>query len=129
MENSYELMLINRSSLTEHDEKKILSKIDEFIKGKGKIHKTSNLGKKKLVYKIKKQSEGNYWLIELSLVSTAVSNFAAKLSMEEDILRYLILKRESEAGKVKSKKNKSISTVDTKHEEKVKKIKSRVKGE
>src|SRR3990172_4040986 len=94
MENRYELMMITRTGLGESDEKKLFAKISDFIDGKGKILKTNGLGKKQLSFRIKKESDGNYWVLDLQLNSNEVSTVSAKLSMEENIIRYLILKKE-----------------------------------
>ena len=94
MENLYELMLINKPELAEKEEKKIFAKIEEIIKDKGKIIKTANIGKRALAYNIKKEKEGNYWLLNLEVEPAEIAEFSSKLKVEEDILRFLILRKD-----------------------------------
>lgn len=114
MENRYELVLITRTEVGESDEKKIFSKISDFIEGKGIILKTDSLGKKQLAFRIKKETEGNYWVLELQLNSNEVNQLSAKLSMEENIIRTLILKKEILKVEEKSEKQRVIKVAAAK---------------
>lgn len=120
MENLYELMLLNRPELNEKDEKKIFTRLDEIISGKGKVIKSVNLGKKQLAYRIKKQSEGIYWVLNLNLTSSEVPAFSQKISMEENVLRFLILKKDEKIEEPK----KEIKKV-TEEKKKIKKVRSK----
>src|SRR3989344_6581382 len=93
MENRYELMLIVKASLDEKEEKKLVNKVTDAISEKGKVIKADNLGRKLLAYRIKKESNGNYWLFDVETESPNVSLLNSKLSSEENILRFLILKK------------------------------------
>src|SRR3989338_11290593 len=93
MDNSYEMMLIVRLTLSETDEKKMMVRMEKMLAGSGKIVKTENLGKKQLAYRIKKEVEGNYRLLNLELKPASVSEITAKMKMEEEILRFLILRK------------------------------------
>ena len=103
------MMLITRVGLKESDEKKIFDKLALNIKGKGKINKTIGLGKKQFSYRIKKESEGNYWLVDMLLETGEVAALNSKLFLEENITRFLILRKEmskteEESGKIEVKK-------------------------
>ena len=93
MDNLYEMMLIERPGVSESEEKKLLVRLEKLLEGNGKIVKTENLGKKALSYRIKKETEGKYWLLNLEIKPASVSEFSAKIKMEEDILRFLILRK------------------------------------
>lgn len=94
MENSYEMMLITSPTLPEKDEKKLTDKIGEMIADAGKIIKFSNLGRKQFAYRIKKENSGNYWLYDMKISTSKVSTLTPRLSREENVLRFLILKKE-----------------------------------
>lgn len=94
MDNVYEMMLINRASLDEKEEKNLAVKVGEIIGDYGRLKKTTSLGRKQLAYRIKKETSGNYWLFDMELKSTGVADLTAKLAREENILRYLILRKE-----------------------------------
>src|SRR3989338_6985961 len=104
MDNSYEMMLIVRLTLSETDEKKMMVRMEKMLAGSGKIVKTENLGKKQLAYRIKKEVEGNYRLLNLELKPASVSEITAKMKMEEEILRFLILRKKKKIKTIKKEK-------------------------
>jgi len=88
----YELVCI-LGSLDEMAKKEIIKKIKDFIVDLGgKIEKEEGLGVKKLVYRIKKQTEGDYFLFLIELDSKAVGKLDEKLKREENLLRYLLVR-------------------------------------
>lgn len=89
----YELILILRPDLEASGQKKLLTKIRDLVKkAKGKIEKEDSWGEKLLAYPIKKQRKGIYFLWQVSLRGDAVAEIEKKILMEEDVLRYLIIK-------------------------------------
>ncbi len=95
MQNQYELMLIVKPQVSEEAEKKIIEQVGKFIKDKGKIATITPLGKKQLAYPIKKERSGNFHLFKLELVGKEVGPLSNKFKLEEVILRYLFIKKES----------------------------------
>lgn len=93
MQNAYELMIVLPTSLPEKDEKKILEEVKKNLKGEGKIEETTHFGKRKLAYPIKKENEGNYWLLNLTIDGKEASGLTQKLKSEEKILRHLLLRK------------------------------------
>ena len=106
MENIYEMMLISRIGLSESDEKKLPEKLKKFLENKGKVLNQKDLGKKQLAYNIKKEKEGKYWLFDLEIQGDTVSQFSNKIKLEEDILRFLIIRKMR--AQVKSEKPKIL---------------------
>ncbi|MCG2691848.1 30S ribosomal protein S6 [Microgenomates group bacterium] len=81
----YELALV----LTEETVKeKILSKV------KGKITSTNSLGLKQLSYPIKKADKGQVLFLEIELAEADVKSLERSLKIDEQVLRYLIIKKE-----------------------------------
>ncbi|MBU1322781.1 30S ribosomal protein S6 [Patescibacteria group bacterium] len=81
----YELALV----LTEETAKdKILSKV------KGKITSTNSLGLKQLSYPIKKADKGQVLFLEIELAEADVKSLERSLKIDEQVLRYLIIKKE-----------------------------------
>lgn len=116
MENLYELMVLTEAELADRDEKKIFSKIEEFLESKGKILKTSELGKRMLAYPIKKKKEGKYFVLDLALESLEVKSFSQKLALENNLLRFFILKKDDVKTEVKK---------EEKEDSEIKKIKKK----
>lgn len=101
----YELVVIFSPKDSAEDRKKLLGKIKEDVeKAKGKIEKEEEWGRKELVYPIKKELEGVYFLFSLSLPAEQVANFEKKLKLEEKILRYLLVRKEERKGVKKTKR-------------------------
>lgn len=92
MLQKYELLTIIKPESFSETEKKIV----EFLKkqlGDKAIEKKEDLGKKTLVYPIKKMKEGNYYLFTLSCDSEKILEVSAKLKTFESIVRFLLVKK------------------------------------
>ncbi|MBN1375830.1 MAG: 30S ribosomal protein S6 [Dehalococcoidia bacterium] len=90
---SYELVFILNANLSEDDFTLALGKINDLItKFGGTIDETTQWGKRKLAYPIKKQSEGNYVLEKVQLKQTALKEIDSSLKLSEDVLRYLFIR-------------------------------------
>jgi small subunit ribosomal protein S6 len=94
MENTYELVVILSPSLDEAGEKKTIDKISSLIKLGGNVISQKKLGKKTLAYSIKKVSEGIYYILDVKLISTDVKSLDSKLTLEETVLRHLIVAKD-----------------------------------
>ena len=91
----YELTLILDPDLSSEDQKKLIEKIKKIIGDtKGKVEKTNDWGKKELAYPIKKKTTGDYFLWEIKADSQQIDKIDKKLKIEEEVLRYLILRKE-----------------------------------
>ena len=70
--------------------------------------KVDRLGKKALAYSIKKHADAVYFLVDFEIGTEALKPFSDKLRLEqEDLLRYLLLKKEKVLAK-KGKKSRSL---------------------
>ena len=126
MDNLYEIMLINKPSLSDSEESKLFDRIAKHIGDKGKIIKKESLGKKQLAYRIKKEQEGNYHLLKLNIQSAEIAAISQKLTLEDNILRFLILKKQTQkhvsdkkiTEKKEIKKESKIIKVKTKRSKK-----------
>lgn len=94
--NNYELMFIVKPSLAPKDKEMLLDKLSKLIeKEKGKVDKTTDLGKKVFSYPIKKYTEGVYIFLELKLAADKINILDKKLKIEENIIRYLLVKNDA----------------------------------
>lgn len=90
---TYELTLILNATLEKTVLEKLLAKIKKMVVDvDGKMGKMEEWGKRVLAYPLKKQREGLYYFWELSLEKKEAPVIANKLQMEENILRYLIVR-------------------------------------
>ncbi len=91
--NKYELTLVLNSDLTSENQKKVLAKIGKLITDfKGKAGKTKEWGKKQLAYPIKKKTVGIFQLMNIDLPPEAIKDLDQKLRLEDNLLRFLIVK-------------------------------------
>jgi small subunit ribosomal protein S6 len=96
---NYELAIILCPELKEEERKEVIKEIEDLIgKKEGKVGKIIEWGKKELAYTIKKGgkrfSEGFYFLFNLELLPETLSEIRKKLRINENILRYLLVKVE-----------------------------------
>ncbi len=62
----------------------------------GKVVKETKWGSRKLTYPIKKQTSAFYYTWDLEIDANQVSELKKKLNFNEKLLRYLLLKAETE---------------------------------
>lgn len=96
----YELTIVINPALDEEKRKKLIDKIKEWVeKGKGRVEKTEDWGKKQLAYPIKKLKEGYFLLFVLEIGEKETQEIRKKLNLEEEIIRYLLLRVEPQSAR------------------------------
>lgn len=92
----YELTLVIDPEVTSENQKKLIAKFKKLIEDlKGKVKKIDEWGKKELAYPIKKKKMGFYFLCDLELAEDKAKEVDNKLKTEEEILRFLIIKKDN----------------------------------
>lgn len=87
----YELTVLIHPDL-EADIDKPLDKIRKIIKdNKGEVVLEDNWGKKKLAYRIAKESFANYVYLEVKLPAVAVAKVDQTLNITDEVLRHLLV--------------------------------------
>jgi ribosomal protein S6 len=88
--------VVLNSRLEEEQRDKSLEKVEEWAKGAGAEEiKRSHFGIKDLVYKMKNEDRGDFWILDL--VAPKPMNFKEYnlfLNRDANIIRYLVLKQE-----------------------------------
>ena len=93
----YEIMFIVRATLDEASLAKITKEVQGLITdNKSKVIEFKDMGRKKLAYEINKEVSGFYYLMNVEATHEVIREFDRKLRINENILRHLILKKESE---------------------------------
>ncbi len=98
----YEAMIIFRPGLNEEEQKGEFHKLENLLKEADvQIANAQVYGKRLLAYEIKKCKEGLYYLIDFSTQDPAViSKLKRHCSINENILRILIVKKQAKPVKV-----------------------------
>ena len=93
----YEIMFIVKSTLDEAALDNTTKEVQKIItNSKSKVIEFKDLGRKKLAYPIDKEVSGFYYLMDVEASASVIKEFDRKLRINENILRHLILKKESE---------------------------------
>lgn len=92
---SYELTIVLPEKTTAVKKKSSMEKIEKIVSsGKGKVGKVDDWGELKLAYPIAKNSAGVFLHFPLQLASELAKNLDSKLNLEENIIRYLLVRKE-----------------------------------
>ena len=93
----YEIMFIVKATISEDEQKKYVEEVQKLVKdNKGKVVEFKEMGRKKLAYPINKEVSGFYYLMNVEASAEAIKGFDRKLRINENTIRHLILKKESE---------------------------------
>ena len=94
---NYEIMFIVKTTMESQNIKKTIENMKKIITdGKGKIVDTKEMGERKLAYPIKKELTGYYYVLKVEASKEAIAEFDRKASIDENILRHLIIKLDEE---------------------------------
>jgi len=87
----YEIIFIIHSDLDENATNEIVDRVKGWItEAGGIINQIDPWGKKKLAYPIRKQTEGQYFLLKTQMAPSSVADLERNLRYVEPVLRYLI---------------------------------------
>ena len=91
----YELVIIVTPEFDETATADIVDKVKSWItEAGGSIESFEEWGRQKLAYLVRKNKEGQYFLFTLKLDPSAVASLERNFSLQESILRFLIVNRE-----------------------------------
>ena len=83
----------NTRLFSEEDVDKLTKKVCQLVESsKGKVTSSSLMGKKALSYPINHIKEASYVMVGFELEASAIKEFSGKLKLEENIIRFLVIK-------------------------------------
>lgn len=85
----YELMLVLVPSFDATDEKKA-GELVKLLVGNATVQSLTMIGKKRLAYPIRKQTEGVYVLVSLAAEGLKTSDIERQTQLGTDVLRFLL---------------------------------------
>ena len=86
------MTIVLPGSATAAKKKSVQERIEKLITGaKGKVGKVEDWGKRQLAYEIAKNDAGIFLHFPLELEGEAAKGLDAKLNLEEDVIRYLLV--------------------------------------
>ncbi|GGL57766.1 30S ribosomal protein S6 [Sporolactobacillus putidus] len=91
----YEIMYILRPDMEEDQEKAVKEKVASILTGNGaEINDVKEMGKRRLAYEINDFNTGVYSVLYVTAGSTAINEFDRLVKINEDVIRFMIIKDE-----------------------------------
>ena len=92
--NKYESIIIINPNLTEEAIKAIETRFTGLINEKGKVESVEHMGKKKLAYEVKKNTEGYYMLFNFEAKPDSIAELERNYRITDDILKFITTRKE-----------------------------------
>ncbi len=109
----YEVMYIASSEAADDDVTKLNESLQGVIESQGgSIVKLENMGRRKLAYEIKRNTEGHYVLFEIEGSGKEIAELERRMRVNDLIIRYLTVRVDEErktAEKVRARREKRQS--------------------
>ena len=94
---NYEIMFIVKTTMEADKIKSTIEAMKKIITdGGGKVVDTKDMGERKLAYPIKKELSGYYYVLKVLISKEGIAEFDRRASIDENILRHLIIKLDEE---------------------------------
>ena len=95
--NNYEIMFIVKTTIESDEVNKTVDSLKKTLNDfKSKIDSFKDLGQKKLAYPINKEVNGFYYVVNVQTSRDAIAEFDRKASINENIIRHLIINLDKE---------------------------------
>ena len=91
----YETIIVYSLAKGEEAAKEVAEKFKAMIEGAGTVESIDEWGKRRLAYEIKKETEGFYSFITFDAEPTAPAEIESRLRIMENVLRYLIIRKDA----------------------------------
>jgi len=92
---NYEGVFIVNPDLSADQSKTAIGQIQDLItKNGGQVDGLQDWGKKRMAYKIKKKTDGTYFIVNFQLPSSATKKIEQTLRLNDDLLRFMIVNKD-----------------------------------
>lgn len=93
----YEIMYILRPDLDEETEKAVKEKVAGILTDNGaEINEVKAMGKRRLAYEINDYTTGSYTVLYITSNNEAINEFDRLLKINENVIRFMVMKDERE---------------------------------
>ena len=93
--NKYESVIIINPNCTPEAIKALEEKVTGLINSNGKVESVENMGKKKLAYEIKKNSEATYMLFNFEAKPDSIAELERNYRITDDILKFIVVRKDA----------------------------------
>ena len=92
--NKYESVIIINPNLDEEATKSVITKFSDLINTDGKVEKVEELGKKKLAYEVKKNTEGYYAVYYFEASPSLIAELERNYRITDEVIKFMTIKNE-----------------------------------
>ena len=92
--NKYESIIIVNPEVDEAGLKALEERFTGLINENGKVESVENMGKKKLAYDIKKNSEATYMVINFEAKPDSIAELERNYRITDEILKFIVVRKE-----------------------------------
>lgn len=93
--NKYESVIIINPNCTDEAVKALEERFTGLINENGKVESVENMGKKKLAYDIKKNSEATYLVINFEAKPDSIAELERNYRITDEILKFIVVRKEN----------------------------------
>jgi len=93
--NKYESIIIINPNCSTEALKALEDKVTGLINENGKVESVENMGKKKLAYEIKKNTEATYMLFNFEAKPESIAELERNYRIMDDILKFIVVRKEA----------------------------------
>jgi len=94
--NKYESVIIVNPNVDEAGLKALEEKFTGLINENGKVESVENMGKKRLAYEIKKNSEGIYVLINFEAAPGLIAELERVYRITDEVMKFIVVRKDEE---------------------------------
>ena len=92
--NKYETVFIINPSVEETGVKELIEKFSNIINNDGKVEEVQEMGKRKLAYEIKKNSEGIYVLINFEANPDLIKELERNYRITDNVIKFIVVRKD-----------------------------------
>ena len=92
--NKYESVIIINPNVDEAGLKALQDKFTGLINENGKVEEVKDMGKRKLAYEIKKNTEAFYMVFEFEAKPESISELERIYRITDEILKFIVVRKE-----------------------------------
>lgn len=94
--NKYESVIIINPSVEEQGVKDLIKTFTDLINKNGKVEKTDELGKRKLAYEVKKNTEGYYVIFTFEANPDSIAELERNYRITDEIIKFIVVRKDEE---------------------------------
>ena len=92
--NKYESVIIINPTVEEQTIKSLIAKFSDLINSDGKLEKVDELGKKRLAYEVKKNTEGYYAVYYFEANPSLIAELERNYRITDEVIKFMTIKNE-----------------------------------